>query len=96
MMVACALGLLVCGCAHGGRAASSKSKVPAARVDTTAALIAKADAHLDAGMAEMRQGHLNRARAEFDESLGVYLGTPGGAMATPQLGEAYRRTLRAI
>ena len=96
MMVACALGLLVCGCAHGGRAASSKSKVPAARVDTTAALIAKADAHLDAGMAEMRQGHLNRARAEFDESLGVYLGAPGGAMATPQLGEAYRRTLRAI
>ena len=95
MIVAFALGLLVCGCAHGGRAAR-KVKAPAARADTTAALIAKADAHLDSGIAEMRQGHLNRAREEFDASLGVYLGAPGGAVATPQMAAAYRRTLRAI
>ena len=87
MMVACALGLLVCGCAHGGRAASSKSKVPAARVDTTAALIAKADAHLDAGMAEMRQGHLNRARAPLsvgpNGSLNLAAEVPEGVAAVP-------------
>jgi peptidoglycan lytic transglycosylase D len=90
-----ALGLLVCGCAHGGRAARTV-KAPAARAETPASLIARADAHLDAGTAEIRQGHLNRARAEFDAALGVYLAVPGGAMATPQLAEAYQRTLRAI
>ena len=95
MIVVGVVGLLVCGCAHGGGAAR-KTKAPAARADTTAALIARADAHLDTGIAEMRQGHLNRAREEFDASLGVYLGAPGGAVATPQMAEAYRRTLRAI
>ena len=89
------LGLLVCGCAHGGGAAR-KAKAPAARPDATAALIAKGDTHLNAGLAEIRQGHLNRARQEFDLALGVYLGAPGGALSTPQLAEAYRRTLRAI
>jgi membrane-bound lytic murein transglycosylase D len=90
-----AVGLLVCGCAHGGGAART-AKAPAARPDTTAALIARADKHLDAGIAEIRLGHLNRARAEFDAALGVYLGAPGGAAAEPRLAEAYRRTLRAI
>jgi peptidoglycan lytic transglycosylase D len=91
-----AVGLLVCGCAHGGGAARKVKAPAAARAETPASLIAKADAHLEAGIAEMRQGHMNRARAEFDASLGLYLGAPGGAMATPQLAEAYRRTLRAI
>jgi membrane-bound lytic murein transglycosylase D len=95
MIIAGALGVLVCGCAHGGGAARP-AKVPAARPDATAALIARADTHLDAGLAEVRQGHLNRARHEFDLALGVYLGAPGGALSTPRLAEAYRRTLQSI
>jgi len=94
MMIAAAVGLLLSGCAHGG--AARQSKVPTARPDTTAQLIAKADAHLTLGIAEVRQGHLNRARQEFDQALGVYLGAPGGALAGPSLAEAYRRTLQTI
>jgi membrane-bound lytic murein transglycosylase D len=93
-MIVGAVALLVSGCAHGG--ASRKVKGPAARLDATAALIAKADAHLDLGVAEIRQGHLNRARQEFDLALGVYLGAPGGALSSARLAGAYRRTLQAI
>jgi LysM repeat protein/soluble lytic murein transglycosylase-like protein len=95
MMVVAAVGLLVCGCAHGGGSARN-AKARASRPDTTATLIAKADAHLDAGVAEIRQGHLNRARQQFDAALAVYLGAPGGALQTPAMAEAYRRTLRTI
>jgi membrane-bound lytic murein transglycosylase D len=94
-LIAGAVGLLVSGCAHGGAARKMKTR-PAARQDATALLIAKADSHLDLGLAEIRQGHLNRARQEFDLALGVYLGAPGGALASPRLAEAYRRTLQAI
>ena len=94
-MIAGAVGLLVSGCAHGG-AARKAAKAPAARQDPTALLIAKADAHLDLGLAEIRQGHLNKAREEFDLALGLYLGAPGGALSTPRLAEAYRRTLQSI
>jgi membrane-bound lytic murein transglycosylase D len=94
MAIAGACGLLASGCAHGG--ATSKAKVPAAQRDSTAALITNADSHLDLGVAEVRKGHLNRARQEFDLALNVYLGAPGGALASPRLAQAYRRTLQAI
>src|SRR5688500_14473629 len=94
MAIVGACGLLASGCAHGG--ATSKSKVPTAQRDPTAALITKADSHLDLGVAEVRKGHLNRARQEFDLALNVYLGAPGGALASPRLAQAYRRTLQAI
>jgi len=93
-MIAGALGLLLSGCAHGGGA--RKAKAPAPPRDTTAALIASADAHLSEGLSEIRQGHLTRARQEFDAALGVYLGAPGGATSNPRLFEAYKRTMRAI
>jgi membrane-bound lytic murein transglycosylase D len=47
-------------------------------------------------MAEIKQGHLKGAREEFDRAVDLYLTAPGGAYATPALGEAYRRTLEAI
>jgi len=93
-MIAGALGLLLSGCAHGG--AARKAKAPAAAKDATAALIATADSHLALGLAEIRQGHLTRARQEFDLALGVYLGAPGGAASQPRVFEAYKRTLQAI
>ena len=93
-MIAGALGLLLSGCAHGG--AARKAKAPAAAKDATAALIATADSHLALGLAEIRQGHLTRARQEFDLALGAYLGAPGGAASQPRVFEAYKRTLQAI
>jgi membrane-bound lytic murein transglycosylase D len=94
MAIVGAVGLLASGCAHGG--AARKVQSPAPVQDATTRLIAKADAHLASGLAEIRQGHLNRARQEFDLALGVYLGAPGGAMSSPRLAEGYRRTLQAI
>jgi membrane-bound lytic murein transglycosylase D len=64
--------------------------------DPNDALITEADAHLAAGMAELKEGHLNGARAEFDKAVDVYLTAPGGAYGHPRRAEAYRRTLEAI
>jgi len=47
-------------------------------------------------MAEDQAGHLNKARAEFDAALDVYLTAPGGAYANPRIAEHYRRTLETI
>ena len=95
-MVLCA-GILAAGCAHGGGARPAKrhaeAETPAARA---ARLIAAADAHLARGLEESRQGHLDAARTAFDRAIDVYLTAPGGAYATPALGEAYRRTLQAV
>jgi peptidoglycan lytic transglycosylase D len=87
-------------CAHGK--ASLAPQPPALAVafappeNATDPLIARADAHLDAGLAELRQGHLNGGRQEFDRAVEVYLTAPGGAYANPQVADAYRRTLDAI
>ena len=84
-------------CAHGGSVAKNTSpKGPATASDPIPRLIAQADAHLATGMAEIKQGHLKGARAEFDRAIDLYLSAPGGAYANPTLAEAYRRTLEAI
>ncbi len=84
-------------CAHGTAVAKKPGKggIPAAG-DPTGRIIAEADGHLAAGQAEIKQGHLKKAREEFDRAVDLYLGAPGGAYATPALAEAYRRTLEAI
>lgn len=92
-----ALGMLASACAHGGAPrpdAPRKAALPPQ--DPTARLIAEADSHLASGMAEIKEGHLNKAREELDRAVDVYLGAPGGAYATARLGEAYRRTLEEI
>jgi membrane-bound lytic murein transglycosylase D len=86
------------GCAHGRVSTAEAPKPPALRApeDPTPRLIAEADAHMAAGLAEAKDGHLNRAREEFDRAVDVYLSAPGGAFSNPRLGEAYRRTLDEI
>ncbi|HET7291489.1 MAG TPA: LysM peptidoglycan-binding domain-containing protein [Vicinamibacteria bacterium] len=86
-------------CAHGTRVVAREETppaAPAAAEDPTSALIAAADRHLEAGIAELKQGHLTKAREEFDRAVDAYLTAPGGAYANARLGEAYRRTLEAI
>ncbi len=90
--------LLASACAHGGKPAPQTDPRTTAREpeDPVSKLIASADAHLAAGNAEVKDGHLTRAREEFDRAVDVYLTAPGGAYASPRLAEAYRRTVEAI
>lgn len=86
-------------CAHGGKAAVPP--VPAAEArrppeDPVARLVTQADHHLNAGLAEAKEGHLDAARLEFDRAIDTYLTAPGGAYADARLAEAYRRTLEAV
>jgi len=69
---------------------------PETAEDPTGRLIATADGHLEDGIAELKQGHLMKAREAFDKAVDVYLTAPGGAYANARLGDAYRRTLEAI
>ena len=93
------LGMLASACAHGRPSVAPEvphaSEVRPAE-DRTAALIAEADAHLAAGIAHLKDGHLTSAREAFDRAVDAYLTAPGGAYATPKLADAYRRTLETI
>jgi membrane-bound lytic murein transglycosylase D len=64
--------------------------------DPVTALVTDADAALLAGLAAADEGHLDRARAEFDRAVSLLLSYPGGALADPRLAETYRRTLETI
>jgi membrane-bound lytic murein transglycosylase D len=64
--------------------------------DPVALATADAEAALRAGLAAADEGHLDRARAEFDRAVSVFLSYPGGAFADPRLAEAYRRTLDTV
>jgi peptidoglycan lytic transglycosylase D len=94
-----AFALAATACGHGA-AVTPRAEAPARPKENaggqTARLTAEADRHLNAGIAELQQGHLNKARDEFDAAVDAYLTAPGGAYATPQLAEGYRRTLDAI
>ncbi|HSD26951.1 MAG TPA: hypothetical protein VLL75_06575 [Vicinamibacteria bacterium] len=76
--------------------AAPKAEAAPPSVDAVGQRIAEADAHLAAGLAEAKEGHLNRAREEFDRAVDLYLTAPGGANAEPRLAEAYRRTLDTV
>jgi membrane-bound lytic murein transglycosylase D len=93
------LALASGACAHGAAVASRPGvpkDAPKAAADPTTKLIEQADLHLNAGVEELKRGHLNKAREEFDKAVDAYLTTPGGAYATPRLSDAYRRTLDAV
>jgi peptidoglycan lytic transglycosylase D len=96
----CLLGAALAACAH-----PAPPQVPAppiaeaprpAAEDAIAKRIAEADLHLAAGFSEAKEGHLNRAREEFDRAVDLYLTAPGGALSDPRLTEAYHRTLDAV
>lgn len=90
--------LIASACAHGGAPSpqAEPRAEPRSASDAVARLIREADTHLAAGLAEMKDGHLNRAQEEFDRAVDAYLGFPGGAQSDPRLADAYRRTLDVI
>lgn len=96
VVVAACIAVSVSACASGGAVRKNASSQGPAATDPIPHIIASADIHLAAGLSEIKQGHLKRAREEFDRAVDLYLGAPGGAYATPELAEAYRRTLEAI
>lgn len=59
-------------------------------------LVATSQQHFEAGEREMRVGHLERARTEFDASLNVLLESPYGARTEPRLRLQFDRLIERI
>jgi membrane-bound lytic murein transglycosylase D len=98
MLPAAALSLVACasGAGRTSVAVAAPAPVPVATPDPTADVLAQAESHLQAGVAAADEGHLDRARSEFDQAVDLYLSYPGGAYADPRVAEGYRRALEAI
>jgi membrane-bound lytic murein transglycosylase D len=69
---------------------------PAPAPDPTGVLIEESDRHFEAGRLELTQGHLDRARAEFDRALDTLLESPDGARSNPRLREYFDRMVDRI
>jgi membrane-bound lytic murein transglycosylase D len=76
--------------------APSRFPTPAPTPDPVPALVAQAEARLAAGLAAADEGHLDRARAEFDAAIDLLLGHPGGVFSETRVAEAYRRALDTV
>jgi membrane-bound lytic murein transglycosylase D len=64
--------------------------------DPVSVLIADSDQHFEAGRKELAQGHLERARTEFDRALDTLLESPDGARGNPRLREHFDRLVDRI
>jgi membrane-bound lytic murein transglycosylase D len=69
---------------------------PAPPVDPVKRLIDKSQSHFETGERELRMGHLERAREEFDASLNVLLESPYGARTEPRLRAQFDRLIDRI
>jgi len=64
--------------------------------DPVADLIALSNSHFDTAQAELRLGHLDSARGEFNKALDVLLESPSGARSEPRLREHFDRMVERI
>jgi membrane-bound lytic murein transglycosylase D len=64
--------------------------------DPVLTLIAVSQKHFEAGQQELSIGHLDRARAEFNQALEVLLRSPYGARSEPRLREHFDRLVDRI
>jgi membrane-bound lytic murein transglycosylase D len=64
--------------------------------DPISLLIAEALRHFDRGQEEMKLGHMVKARAAFDQAVGVLLEAPMGAKGDPRLRSEYEQLLNRI
>ncbi len=69
---------------------------PAAETDPVAALIAQSTTHFENGQRELREGHLEMAKAEFNRSLEVLLESKYGARTEPRIREHFDRLVERI
>ncbi|HVL66400.1 MAG TPA: LysM peptidoglycan-binding domain-containing protein [Vicinamibacterales bacterium] len=69
---------------------------PAAPEDPVLALIATSRKHFEAGERELKLGHLERARIEFDRSIDVLLESPYGARTDARMREHFDRLVDRI
>ena len=65
-------------------------------VDPVATLIATSQRHFDAGETELKAGHLDKARASFDEAVEVLLESPYGARTDARMREHFDRLIDRI
>lgn len=64
--------------------------------DPIAALIAVSQKHFENGERELKVGHLDRARAEFDRAVDVLLESPYGARTDARMREHFDRLIDRI
>jgi membrane-bound lytic murein transglycosylase D len=106
-----ALGLIVAAAACGSNpkpqtaatpakakshAAVAPAQVPPPPPDPIATLIATSQSHFEAGERELKLGHLDRARVEFDRAVDVLLESPYGARTDARLREHFDRLVDRI
>jgi membrane-bound lytic murein transglycosylase D len=64
--------------------------------DPIATLIANSQGHFESGERELRVGHLESARAEFDRAVDILLESPYGARTDARLREHFDRLVDRI
>ena len=77
-------------------AAAPASQTPAPAPDPITVLIETSQRHFNAGESELRLGHLDKARSEFDRAIEVLLDSPYGARTEPRLREHFDRLVDRI
>ena len=77
-------------------APATPAPVAPAPVDPVAALIATSQEHFTAGERELKLGHLERARVEFDRAVDVLLESPYGARTDARMREHFDRLIDRI
>ncbi len=105
-LAACGLAVSAACGSHNPKAQTPKAPpVPQAPTATPAqappadpigVLIATSQHHFETGERELRLGHLDRARTEFDKALDVLLESPYGARIEPRLRAQFDRLVDRI
>ena len=72
------------------------AQAPAPAPDPVAALIQTSQDHFAAGERELKLGHLERARVEFDRAVDVLLESPYGARTDARMREHFDRLIDRI
>ncbi len=108
--VLCAVGLLLSGACAARTSQPTTAQAPQQVVapeptpapapqpqrDPVQELIAQSEQHFQTGERELREGHLDAARAAFDRAVDILLESPGGARSNPQLSVHYDRLIERI
>ena len=77
--------------------ATAAAEAPAPpQTDAVALLLEASQAHFESGQRELQQGHLERAKAEFNRALEVLLESPYGARSEPRIRDQFDRLVDRI